>query len=64
MEWIRAGTTAAVFPAPEAAAAGRMIAEDQMTAGGRGGMTGRAVEDEVLAADRFRAVFLIEVWLP
>jgi hypothetical protein len=35
-----------------------------MPAGGRGGMTGRAVEDEVLAADRFRAVFLIEVWLP
>jgi hypothetical protein len=53
-EWIRAGTTAAVFQAPEDAAAGRMTTEGQMIAGAQGEMTGRAVEDEVRAADRFR----------
>jgi hypothetical protein len=57
-EWIHAGMTAEVFPAPEdEAAAGRMITGDR----DRGAaMTGTAVADEALVAlatDRFRAIF-------
>jgi hypothetical protein len=60
-EWIHAGMTAEVFPAPEdEAAADRMITGDR----DRGAaMTGPAVADvalEALAADRYPGDFLIE----
>lgn len=52
-ERIHAGTTAEGFRAPEDETAAQMITGDR-------GVTGPAVADEVLVADRFRVVFLIE----